>query len=38
MYYSRDWYKRNLAITFLVGKVILERIWNKLRLKQKTNN
>ncbi|XP_008574893.1 PREDICTED: apoptogenic protein 1, mitochondrial [Galeopterus variegatus] len=35
MYYNRDWYKRNFAITFFMGKVALERIWNKLRLKQK---
>ncbi|KAM8781860.1 cytochrome c oxidase assembly factor 8 [Rhynchonycteris naso] len=35
MYYNRDWYKRNFAITFLMGRVALERIWNKLRLKQK---
>ncbi|XP_074221059.1 cytochrome c oxidase assembly factor 8 isoform X3 [Camelus bactrianus] len=35
MYYNRDWYKRNIAITFFMGKVALERIWNKLRLKQK---
>lgn len=27
----RDWYKRNFAITFFMGKVALERIWNKLR-------
>eukprot|EP00069_Balaena_mysticetus_P015361 bmy_01770T0 len=38
MYCNRDWYKRNLAITFFMGKVALERIWNKLRLKQKTSN
>lgn len=31
----RDWYKRNFAITFFMGKVRLERIWNKLRPKQK---
>ncbi|XP_057582907.1 cytochrome c oxidase assembly factor 8-like [Hippopotamus amphibius kiboko] len=35
MYYNRDWYKRNFAITFFMGKVALERIWNKLRLKHK---
>uniref|UniRef100_A0A8C6DC83 Cytochrome c oxidase assembly factor 8 n=1 Tax=Moschus moschiferus TaxID=68415 RepID=A0A8C6DC83_MOSMO len=35
MYYNRDWYKRNFAITFFMGKVALERIWNKLRPKQK---
>ncbi|TKC42479.1 hypothetical protein EI555_006277 [Monodon monoceros] len=33
MYCNRDWYKRNFAITFFMGKVALERIWNKLRLK-----
>lgn len=31
----RDWYKRNFAITFFMGKVALERIWNKLGLKPK---
>lgn len=31
----RDWYKRNFAITFFMGKVALERMWNKLRQKQK---
>lgn len=35
MHYNRDWYKRNFAITFFMGKVALERIWSKLRLKQK---
>ncbi|XP_063554286.1 cytochrome c oxidase assembly factor 8 isoform X4 [Gorilla gorilla gorilla] len=35
MYYNRDWYKRNFAITFFMGKVALERIWNKLKQKQK---
>ena len=35
MYYNRDWYKRNFAITFFMGKVALERIWNKLGLKRK---
>nr|KAF6501153.1 hypothetical protein HJG59_008122 [Molossus molossus] len=35
MYYNRDWYKRNFAITFFMGRVALERVWNKLRLKQK---
>nr|XP_008536972.1 PREDICTED: apoptogenic protein 1, mitochondrial isoform X4 [Equus przewalskii] len=35
MYYNRDWYKRNFAITYFMGKVALEKIWNKLRLKQK---
>ncbi|KAM5273695.1 cytochrome c oxidase assembly factor 8 [Ctenodactylus gundi] len=35
MYYNRDWYKRNFAITFFMGKVALERIWNRLRQKQK---
>uniref|UniRef100_A0A673VBZ0 Cytochrome c oxidase assembly factor 8 n=2 Tax=Suricata suricatta TaxID=37032 RepID=A0A673VBZ0_SURSU len=33
MYYNRDWYKRNFAITFFMGKVALERLWNKLRPK-----
>ncbi|KAG5198400.1 hypothetical protein JEQ12_008090 [Ovis aries] len=35
VHYNRDWYKRNFAITFFMGKVALERIWNKLRPKQK---
>uniref|UniRef100_H0XD74 Cytochrome c oxidase assembly factor 8 n=2 Tax=Otolemur garnettii TaxID=30611 RepID=H0XD74_OTOGA len=35
MCYNREWYKRNFAITFFMGKVALERIWNKLRPKQK---
>ncbi|PNJ26142.1 APOPT1 isoform 7, partial [Pongo abelii] len=35
MYYNRDWYKRNFTITFFMGKVALERIWNKLKQKQK---
>ncbi|XP_026974192.1 apoptogenic protein 1, mitochondrial-like [Sagmatias obliquidens] len=35
MYYNRDWHKRNFAIPFFMGKVALERIWNKLRLKRK---
>ncbi|MEJ1275950.1 hypothetical protein NN561_006849 [Cricetulus griseus] len=35
MSYNRDWYKRNFAITFFMGKVALERMWNKLRQKQK---
>nr|XP_028707757.1 apoptogenic protein 1, mitochondrial isoform X1 [Macaca mulatta] len=38
MYYNRDWYKRNFAITFFMGKVALERIWNKLKQKQKKSN
>ena len=32
---NRDWYKRNFAITFFMGKVALERVWNKLRPKQR---
>ncbi|XP_059012356.1 cytochrome c oxidase assembly factor 8-like [Mustela lutreola] len=35
MYYNRDWYQRNFAITFCMGKVALERVWNKLRPKPK---
>lgn len=35
LFLRRDWYKRNFAITFFMGKVALERIWNKLGLKQK---
>ncbi|XP_058596410.1 cytochrome c oxidase assembly factor 8 isoform X1 [Neofelis nebulosa] len=35
MCYNRDWYKRNFAITFFMGKVALERVWNKLRPKQR---
>lgn len=34
----RDWYKRNFAITFFMGRVALERVWNKLRPKQKTSS
>lgn len=34
----RDWYKRNFAITFFMGRVALERVWNKLRLRQKTSS
>ncbi|XP_039111756.1 cytochrome c oxidase assembly factor 8 [Hyaena hyaena] len=34
MYYNRDWYRRNFAITFFMGKVALERLWNKLRPQQ----
>ncbi|XP_037357759.1 cytochrome c oxidase assembly factor 8 [Talpa occidentalis] len=33
--YNRDWYKRNFAITFFMGKVALERIWNRLGWRQK---
>ncbi|KAM6202700.1 cytochrome c oxidase assembly factor 8 [Rhynchocyon petersi] len=33
--YNRDWYRRNFAITLFMGKVVLERIWKRLRLKQK---
>ncbi|KAF3830832.1 hypothetical protein GH733_002070 [Mirounga leonina] len=32
-----DWYKRNFAITFFMGKVALERVWSKLRPKPKTS-
>ncbi|XP_036061605.1 cytochrome c oxidase assembly factor 8 isoform X2 [Onychomys torridus] len=38
MCYNRDWYKRNLAITFFMGKVALERMWGKLRRKQKMSS
>lgn len=31
----RDWYKRNFAITFFMGKVALERMWSKLKQKPK---
>ena len=31
----RDWYKRNFAITFFMGKVALERVWHKLRPRQR---
>ncbi|XP_054423746.1 cytochrome c oxidase assembly factor 8 [Pteronotus mesoamericanus] len=37
MYYNRDWYRRNFAITFFMGRVALERVWNKLGLKQRTS-
>lgn len=36
MYYNRDWYRRNFAITFFMGRVALERIWSKLSPGQKT--
>ncbi|EDL97453.1 rCG27647, isoform CRA_b [Rattus norvegicus] len=35
MCYNRDWYKRNFAITFFMGKVALERMWSKLKQKPK---
>ncbi|XP_055448778.1 cytochrome c oxidase assembly factor 8 isoform X2 [Psammomys obesus] len=35
MCYNRDWYKRNFAITFFMGKVALERLWSKLTQKPK---
>ncbi|XP_021057584.1 apoptogenic protein 1, mitochondrial [Mus pahari] len=38
MCYNRDWYKRNFAITFFMGKVALERMWSKLKPKQKKTN
>ncbi|XP_054571685.1 cytochrome c oxidase assembly factor 8 [Eptesicus fuscus] len=38
MYYNRDWYKRNFAITFFMGRVALERVWNKLRPKPKPSS
>ncbi|XP_054987290.1 cytochrome c oxidase assembly factor 8 [Sorex araneus] len=31
--YNRDWYRRNLAITFFMGKVALQRAWRWLRPK-----
>ncbi|KAM4853201.1 cytochrome c oxidase assembly factor 8 [Thomomys bottae] len=34
MCYNRDWYRRNFTITFFMGKVALERIWNRLTQKQ----
>ncbi|XP_007942809.1 cytochrome c oxidase assembly factor 8 [Orycteropus afer afer] len=34
MRYNRDWYRRNFAITFFMGKVALERMWRRLRRKQ----
>lgn len=37
VFLRRDWYKRNFAITFFMGKVALERLWHKLGLKQKTS-
>ncbi|KAI5937063.1 Cytochrome c oxidase assembly factor 8 [Manis javanica] len=37
MHYNRDWYKRNLAITFFMGRVALQRVWNRLTLQQKTS-
>ncbi|XP_012382936.1 cytochrome c oxidase assembly factor 8 [Dasypus novemcinctus] len=39
MYYNRDWYKRNFAITFFMGKVALERVWKRLGLsREKTRS
>lgn len=38
MCYNRDWYRRNFAITFFMGKVALERLWSKLRQKPKKTN
>lgn len=35
LFLCRDWYKRNFAITFFMGKVALEKMWNKLRQKPK---
>jgi hypothetical protein len=34
LFLCRDWYKRNFAITFFMGKVVLERMWSKLRQKK----
>ena len=36
LFLCRDWYRRNFAITFFMGRAALERIWNKLSLGQKT--
>ncbi|XP_015205985.1 cytochrome c oxidase assembly factor 8 [Lepisosteus oculatus] len=33
--YNREWYRRNLAITFLMGRVVLQRAWRKLMGNQK---
>lgn len=38
LFLCRDWYKRNFAITFFMGKVALERVWNKLRPKHKKSS
>ncbi|CAK6431727.1 unnamed protein product [Pipistrellus nathusii] len=38
MCYNRDWYRRNLAITYLMGRVALERAWDRLRPKPKTRS
>lgn len=35
LFLRRDWYKRNFAITFFMGKVALERMWSKLMQKPK---
>ncbi|XP_006839668.1 PREDICTED: LOW QUALITY PROTEIN: apoptogenic protein 1, mitochondrial [Chrysochloris asiatica] len=32
--YNRDWYRRNFAITYFMGKVALQRTWKRLRQKQ----
>ncbi|XP_030740869.1 cytochrome c oxidase assembly factor 8 [Echinops telfairi] len=31
MYYNRDWYRRNFAITVFMGRVALHRAWKRLR-------
>ncbi|XP_034274436.1 cytochrome c oxidase assembly factor 8 [Pantherophis guttatus] len=33
VYYNREWYKRNFAITFLMGQVAFEKAWKKFGLK-----
>ncbi|KAG8514454.1 LOW QUALITY PROTEIN: Apoptogenic protein 1, mitochondrial [Galemys pyrenaicus] len=35
VHYNRDWYRRNFAITFFMGKVALERLWSRLGAKPK---
>ncbi|XP_015273302.1 PREDICTED: apoptogenic protein 1, mitochondrial isoform X2 [Gekko japonicus] len=34
LFYNRDWYKRNLTITFIMGRVALERAWRRLGFKK----
>lgn len=35
-HYNRDWYKRNVTITLLMGQVALKRLWKKLERKSES--
>ncbi|XP_063146450.1 cytochrome c oxidase assembly factor 8 isoform X1 [Candoia aspera] len=37
VYYNREWYKRNFAITFLMGQVAFKKAWKKFGLKWTAN-